>query len=519
MNRSAAHTVRIALIVSMGGFIFGFDASVISGAVRFILADFDLGNFELGLVVGAPTLAGVFSAATAGPLSDRFGRRTLLISVAALYLVSALLSAFSTSYTMLVIARFLGGLAFGSLGLAPVYISEVASAGARGRLVSCNQFNIVIGFSAAYFANYLILQLSGADAGWAHSLGVTEHTWRWMLGIEIIPAGIWLLLLCFIPETPRWLILNGQVERGRAVQRDLVLDQPLEDEVQEILRSAQSTPPMLGERIRAVFGKPMRLILAIGMVLSVSQQITGINAIYFYAPSIFEQSGIGTDAAFAQAVVVGLVNVVFTILSMLLIDYLGRRPLLLLGLAGIAASMLLCAWTFNNSSYQLDGDSLQALGDRELSVQLEALVDRRFESDVEFKNAVAAVLGPEQARQRESELIQAAITINPSLVLIGILGFVASFAFSLGPVMWVMLPEIFPNQLRGVAMAVTGTVNSAVSFAVQLVFPWQLNTWGASGTFLGYAVFAVFFLLVTIYLVPETSKKSLEEIERELIRS
>ena len=516
MTSSTAHTLRLALVVSLGGFIFGFDASVISGAVRFITEEFNLSDVELGLVVGAPTLGGILTALTAGPLSDLYGRRNLLRIVASLYLLSAFASAFATSFGMLLAARFLGGMAFASLALAPMYISEVAPARYRGRLVSFNQLNIVLGFSAAYFANFALLQAAEANGNLARDLGIVDNTWRWMLGLEIVPAGVWLLALLFVPESPRWLIINSREQQGRDVLRRLVLDKPLDEEVADILQSAHGQTPSLGARIRSVFSPVMRYALVVGVVLAVAQQITGINVVFFYAPSIFEQSGIGTNAAFAQAVVVGIVNVIFTVVSMVLIDRLGRKPLLVIGLCGILFSMLLCSWSFHKADYQLRPDALATLESPEIARQLQPLVGVNYDTDVSFKQAVVETIGPEQARRLQSELIQSSININPALVLVGILAFVASFAMSLGPVMWVMLPEIFPNQTRGVAMAVTGTINSAVSFGVQFIFPWQLNNLGAASTFLGYAVFAGLFLVLVIRLVPETRNKTLEELEEEL---
>ena len=519
MDRSTAHTIRLALVVSLGGFIFGFDASVISGAVRFVTEDFNLTDIQIGLVVGAPTLGGILTALTAGPLSDVYGRRTLLLAVAFLYVISAVLSAFAQSYEMLVGARFLGGMAFASLALAPIYISEVASAHNRGRMVSFNQLNIVIGFSAAYFANYFLLQMAGSSADWAQQLGISDNTWRWMLGLEILPALLWLFSLLFVPESPRWLIINGHEQRGREVLQHLTLDKPLEEEIADIRRSAHGGEmPSLASRVKTVLGPGLRFALIIGLVLAVAQQITGINVVFFYAPSIFEQSGIGTNAAFAQAVVVGIINIIFTVISMLLIDRIGRKPLLVMGLSGILFSMLLCSWSFHQAEYRLEADALAQLENRDVAEQLQPMLDTAYEDDVAFKRALVDNIGAEQARRMESQLIQSAIDINPTLVLIGILGFVASFALSLGPVMWVMLPEIFPNQVRGVAMAVTGSVNSAVSFGVQFIFPWQLNNMGAGSTFLGYAVFALVFLVLVVWLVPKTKNKTLEELEAELTR-
>lgn len=518
MNQNHAHTLRIALAVSLGGFVFGFDASVISGAVRFVGQDFGLGDLQMGLLVGAPTLGGVLSATCAGPLSDLYGRRSLLLVLAALYVISAAFSALAPNYQVLMAARFIGGMAFASLAMAPIYISEIASARSRGRMVAINQFNIVLGLSAAYFANFVILRLSNLEVEWVQSLGLDAHTWRWMLGFELLPAVLWLLLLLRLPESPRWLIINGREAEGRRVLQRLELDSDLETEVADIRASAHGEIASIGSRIAEVLSPRLRLALVVGMLLAVTQQITGVNAIYFYAPTVFEQSGIGTDAAFAQAVAVGLTNVVFTVVSMLLIDRLGRKPLLLMGLGGIALSMVICAWSFSNATYSLEEGSLDGIADSALEQQLAPLENREYADDVAFKAAIAEVLGEQQARQYQSDLIQAAIQINPTVVLVGILLFVASFAVSLGPVMWVMLPEIFPNKVRGVAMAMTGVVNSGVSFGVQFAFPWQLTNLGVAATLGGYAVFALIGLVLVIWLVPETRGKTLEELELEFAR-
>lgn len=518
MNQKHTHTLRIALAVSLGGFVFGFDASVISGAVRFVGQDFGLGDLQMGLLVGAPTLGGILSATCAGPLSDLYGRRSLLLVLAALYVLSAGFSAFAPNYEILMVARFIGGMAFASLAMAPIYISEIASARSRGRLVAINQFNIVLGLSAAYFANFVILRLSNLDAGWVQSLGLGTSTWRWMLGVELLPALLWLILLLRLPESPRWLIINGRETEGRAVLQTLELDSDLETEVADIRASSHGEIASLGGRVKEVLSPRLRLALVVGMLLAVIQQITGVNAIYFYAPTVFEQSGIGTDAAFAQAVAVGLTNVVFTVVSMLLIDRLGRKPLLLIGLGGIALSMVICAWSFKNATYALEEGSLDGFDGSALEQRLAPLENREYADDVAFKAAIAEVLGEQEARQYQSDLIQAAIQINPTVVLIGILLFVASFAVSLGPVMWVMLPEIFPNKVRGVAMAMTGVVNSGVSFGVQFAFPWQLTNLGVATTLGGYAMFAVIGLVLVIWLVPETRGKTLEELEREFTR-
>ncbi len=519
MNNNIA--LRWATFVSLGGFVFGFDASVISGVVGFVIAEFSLSDWQTGVVVSAPTLGAVLASAVAGAASDQVGRKRVLVVIAFLYVFSAAASALAPSFEVLVAARFIGGLAFASLILAPIYIAEIAPPALRGRMVSINQMNIVLGFSAAYFANYALLRLSRGSAEWVSALGLETGAWRWMLGIETVPALAFFLLLMIIPESPRWLILHQQVAQGKKVLRRLYpahTEGQIDGLVSEIRQTASTATDPLGQRVRQLLSPSLRFALTIGLIVGIAQQITGVNAIYFYAPVIFEQSGVGTDAAFVQAIWLGIINVVFTIVAMLLIDRVGRKPLLVVGLAGVFVSMSICAWGFHQASYELSPEDLAGIEQAVDTSQLSPMVGQIFEDDVSFKQALIGHLGAHDARANEGMLIKAAIQINPTLVLFGILGFVASFAISLGPVMWVLFSEIFPNRIRGIAISAVGVVNSAVSFLVQLVFPWELSNIGTVWTFLGYGIFALISLLLVLWLLPETRGKTLEELEVELAR-
>jgi MFS family permease len=241
--------------------------------------------------------------------------------------------------------------------------------------------------------------------------------------------------------------------------------------------------------------------------------------VFFYAPMIFEQSGIGTDAAFMQAILVGLVNLVFTIAAMALIDRLGRRPLLGIGLTGIAACMLTLSYGFGAATYTLSDEAIETLPQALERAPLAAIAGTTYDSDVAFREAVSGAIGADAYGQFEAPLVSAAIDMNPTLILLGILGFVASFAMSLGPVMWVLFSELFPNALRGLAISFVGLINSAVSFGVQLVFPWELQRLGNSLTFLIYGVFALIGLVFVMRILPETKGRSLEELEDLLVRA
>ena len=515
---SNRNVILFTLIVSMGGFIFGFDASVISGAIGQISVEFGLNPIEQGLFVAAPTAGGIVATLAAGYVADTFGRRTTLKIIAFLYLVSAALSAVAVSSQWLVIARFIGGLAFCSLMIAPMYIAEISQAKDRGKMVSINQLNIVVGFSAAYFANYLILSLSQSAAPWVSQLGIDTHTWRWMLGLETLPALIYFLLLFVIPKSPRWLAVNGHEQ---AATESLSRLYPQWDESQRqqevtsiIANSVVDTP--LKQRLKTLFGPSMRFVLGIGLIVGIAQQVTGVNAIYFYAPNIFEQSGIGTNAAFAQAIWVGIINVVFTIVAMALIDKVGRKPLLLFGLLGVVFSMSLCWYGYQQATYSLSASAIESFTAIDNAAALVAIQDTIYTSDVAFKNAVASVIGEAELNAHQGAIIQAAANLNATLILTGILCFVASFAVSLGPVMWVMFSEIFPNHLRGIAISTVGVVNSFISFVVQAVFPWELANLGSAGTFAIYGGFAAIGFVMVWRYVPETKGKSLEELEATL---
>jgi sugar porter (SP) family MFS transporter len=514
MNDGRRYTIMVALIVALGGFLMGFDASVISGVVGFIEVEFSLTRIQLGWSVASLTLTATMAMMLAGPLSDRFGRRPVLRVAAGLFLLSALGSAVAPTFELLVAARMLGGFGVGAaLIIAPMFIAEIAQAEHRGRMVSFNQLNIVIGISAAFFSNYLILRLGDSGLAWADALGLGDFTWRWMLGVEAVPAAIYLLALFAVPESPRWLAMRGRDDEALDVLRRVSGDAQAAIELSEIRRSISEESQAVRRPLRDLFGPSMRLVLTIGVSVAILQQITGINSVFFYAPMIFEQSGIGTDASFMQAILVGLVNLVFTVLAMSLIDRLGRRPLLIGGLAGVTISMFVLAYGFGSATYTLSADDAQSLPADLDRAALSAVLDRTFESDTAFRREMSAALGEETFKVNESGLVRASISANPTLILLGILGFVASFAMSLGPVMWVLFSEIFPNELRGLAISFCGLINSAVSFLVQLVFPWELEQFGNATTFLVYGVFAAAGLLLITRILPETKGKSLEQLE------
>ncbi|MEQ2354526.1 sugar porter family MFS transporter [Pseudoalteromonas piscicida] len=519
---SISNALKYTLIVSLGGFIFGFDASVISGAIGFISEAFKLTPWQQGIVVSAPTLGGLVATLIAGPVADAIGRKQTLLMTACLYFVSAIGSAFATSFEALVIARFIGGMAFCSLMVAPMYIAEISLADQRGRLVSVNQLNIVVGLFISYFTNYFLLQLSHSDAMWVSSWQIDSQTWRWMLGVEALPALAWVLLLLLLPRSPRWLLMKDQqLEAKRTLTRLFGSNNAQQqlDAIQAALPKLQLSSLSLARKMGSLFSKRLRVPLMVGVVLAVAQQVTGINVVFFYAPTIFEQSGIGTDAAFMQAIWIGLINVVFTIVALLTIDKLGRRPLLLIGLTGICFSMALCSWGFKQATYQLNTAHIAEIKTEVDDFPVHALapiLGQTFTSDVVFNDAIKQRLTADEYRQYKSVIFAHSINMPAKLVLLGISLFVASFAMSLGPVMWVMFSEIFPNAIRAVAISVVGVINNAASFTVQLVFPWELEYLGASTTFLLYSLFSLLSFALVFLFVEETKGKSLEQLSESL---
>ncbi len=514
MTKQQLFTVKTSLIVALGGFLMGFDASVVSGIVRFIEPEFNLSKLELGWAVSSLTLTATLGMMIAGPLSNAYGRRYILRWAAIAYGLSALASALAPSFAMLVFARMLGGFGVGaSLIIAPMYIAEIAPPHLRGRLVSINQLNIVLGISVAFFTNYLILRLSQSDSSWAQVLGIDRYQWRWMLGLEALPAVLYFGFLFVVPRSPRWLLMKGRDEEAMDVLMKVSTEDQAIKDLEAVKASFVHASPKKKIPLSALFKPALRLVLLIGVVVAILQQITGINAVFFYAPMIFEQSGIGADASFSQAILVGLTNLVFTILAMLFIDRFGRKVLLVFGLSGIAISMFVLSWGFHQATYSITDENIELLSENTDRVKLQILIGQTFNSDIAFKQAIAQAFGAEEAKTVEADLMAVATNMNALLILLGMVGFVASFAISLGPVMWVLFSEIFPNAIRGIAISFVGFINSGISFLVQLVFPWELATLGSSFTFLLYGLFAAVGLLIIILVLPETKNKSLEDLE------
>ena len=559
------------MVVSIGGFLLGFDGSVISGAVPFYKNSLELADnaWLLGFSVSSIIFGSILGNFLAGPFSDRVGRKRALIATSILFFSSALMTALAPNVDLFIAGRILGGIGVGiAILVAPIYIAELAPPKRRGRLVTFNQLNIVLGLSAAYFTNYFIL----------NAIPDPELNWRWMLGLEMVPAVIYLLLLLLVPESPRWLIQHGQDEEARQIMTKAGGTAHADREYENIRTSLAADGQIQKASYGELFSRKMSRVLIIGFALAFFQQASGINAVLYYAPLIFETAGGGRDAAFLQAVIVGLVLVGSTIVSMFLIDRLGRKMLLIIGTIIMTISLLLVSYAFNEARYtvtlpvidnisdevinqavveqatisdprnyqfdeifrDVDNAFLLRGGQRiaQVSMVSDAMIqaerrvtnlrrvlrkfkDRAFSSEVEFFNTMKSALAEakdDNFNSYKDIFLKQTIAINATLVLIGILGFIAGFSISLGPVMWALFSEIFPNRLRGLAISVVGTFNAFTSWMVATVFPVELEVLGSSITYLIFAGAMLLCLFFVLGFVVETKGKTLEELERELVR-
>ncbi len=523
MKNSKLYAILISLIVALGGFLLGFDSAVISGATPFYKNTFglDTGSWIIGFSVGSIILGAIIGNIIAGPLADKFGRNNMLIVTAILFTYCALGTALTHSIAFFISARIVGGLGVGiAILVAPMYIAEIAPKKLRGTLVTFNQLNIVVGISVAYFSNYLIQQ----------QITDPDLNWRWMLGVGVIPALLYFLLLFFVPRSPRWLMQRGLNEEALKVLIRVNGEEQANTVYNEIIESLENDNKTEAARFKDVFSRRMKIVMIIGLGIAFFQQITGINAIFYYAPMIFEMAGGGKDAAFLQAIILGLTNVVMTVVAMFLIDKLGRKPLLIIGAIGITLSLSIVGTSFISSSYTITDESIALLeeelteikGASETASMLASMEPMRgvtYSKETVFFHEVKMLIGTDNYNLHKEQILKNSITIRSVWVLIGLLMFVASFAISLGPVMWTLLSEIFPNKLRGRAISIVGFWNSIVSFTVATVFPMELEHLGSSFTYYIFALFGFLTLLFVIKFIPETKGKSLEELEQILIKN
>jgi SP family arabinose:H+ symporter-like MFS transporter len=444
----------LAVIASLGGFLFGYDTAVISGTIGFVKAQFGLDSIMEGWYVSSAIVGCITGVAVAGPLSDWSGRKRALFLSAILFFVSAVGCALAPGHAVLIAFRLIGGIGVGVASmLSPLYISEISPPALRGRLVALYQLAITVGILCSYFVNAWLLGISESAStgggGLLHLLFAAE-VWRGMLGSETVPAVAFLLLLFVVPESPRWLVARGRLEEAEKIVARIEGPDAARTEIADIAQ-------MVGQEsgsVRELWRPGIRSALVIGVVLAFLTQVSGINAIIYYGPRILESAGFTLGDALGGQVVIGFVNVAFTFVAIGTIDRFGRRPLLIYGVSGIVLALIVIGALF-------------ALG------------------------------------MTEGVLLMAFILL-----------FIACFAFSFGPVAWVLLSEFYPTRVRGRAMSIaTIALWSGTALVGQLV-PWLLETLGPHGTFWLFAALCSPGIYIGWKLVPETRGRSLEDIER-----
>jgi MFS family permease len=357
----------------------------------------------------------------------------------------------------------------------------------------------------AYFSNYFLINMEG-------------ESWRWMLGVEAIPALIYFISLWTVPKSPRWLIQKlNKIELARKILSRIGGEEYAEITIQEIQRGVDKKEEK--GKLADILKSKYATIMIIALGIAFFQQITGINAIFYYAPTIFEQAGGSTDSSFLQAIVVGLTNLVFTLVAIWLIDRLGRKPLLLIGTTCMTIALLMATYAFNSATYDFNKTTLEKVNDQDVKIALAELEGNSYDGQAVLFEAVQQRLNEAQFLVFKRNEITNFIQINATLVLIAILLYVASFAISLGPVMWTLISEIFPSKIKGIAISVVGFFNSLVSFSVTQVFPWELSNLGPTMTFAIYALLSFCAILFVYKFVVETKGRTLEEVEELLIRN
>jgi len=452
--KGKSYLLFISLVSAMGGLLFGYDFVVIGGAKPFYEVFFDITGAPAtqGWVMGSAILGCLLGVMIAGSLSDRFGRKPLLIVSAAIFIIASIGTGAAGSLPWFIIYRIFGGIGIGiASNLSPMYIAEVSPAGVRGRFVSINQLTIVLGILCAQLVNWLIAEpvASGEDilASWNGQTG-----WRWMFWACAVPATLFFILVFFIPESPRWLVTRLHNDRAETVFARIGGGDYARKEMNEIKSTVDDTLQKVN--FRMLFEGRMPKILLIGVVIAIFQQWCGINVIFNYAQEIFTAAGYGVSDILFNIVVTGVTNVIFTFVGMYLVDRLGRRALLMFGAAGLACIYAIMGTCFY---FQVTGIAVLCL--------------------------VVATIG--------------------------------CYAMTLAPVVWVVISEIFPNRIRGMAMAVATFSLWAACFVLTYTFPLLNNGLGSYGTFWLYGIICVLGYIFILKMLPETKGKSLEEIEKE----
>lgn len=446
----------LSIVAAIGGFLFGYDAAVISGTIDQVVAQFHLTTAMQGFYVSCALIGSIIGVAFAGILSDKLGRKPTMVISAILFAASGVGCALSGSFSMLVFARFIGGVGIGVVSIvSPMYISEIAITEYRGRLVSLYQLAVTIGFLGAYLINYLLMMVSQSSTfttAIMQQVFVTE-VWRGMLGMESLPAILFLIIIFMIPESPRWLIVNRQENKAKGILGKIY--NATEDVVMQIEETKSMAASASKSEWKTLMKPGILKAVIIGVCIAILGQFMGVNAVLYYGPSIFKDAGIG-DPLFCQ-VLVGIVNTVTTIIAMFIIDKVGRKNLIYYGVSGMIASLILIAFYF---------------------------------------------------------IFRDSMHISVYFMLFFFLFYVFCCAISISAVVWVLLSEMYPNSVRGIAMSIAGFALWIGTFLIGQLTPMMLESLSPAGTFILFAVMCVPYMLIMWKLVPETAGMSLEDIER-----
>lgn len=438
----------ICIAAAFGGLLFGFDTAVISGAITFVKNNFKLDAVLEGWLVSSGLLGCIIGVIIAGILSDKIGRKKTLVIAGFMFFISGFGCAFAGSFSLVVLARIIGGVGVGMASMiSPMYIAEFAPEDKRGRLIAYYQLAITVGILLAYFSNTFILSLSQNTTG-SNSLNLLlADPWRGMFLILCVPSAIFLLMLINVPESPRWLVAVNRTDEARKILYQIRPKGKADEELQDIefaKRKSDKKPLSLKSSVR--------IPLLIGIVLAVLQQFSGINAIIYYGPSIFQSAGINSNNALLFQVIIGAVNLIFTFIAIAYADKYGRKLLLKIGLFGIVTSLIMCGFLFYIGSTQ------------------------------------------------------------GILLLVLMLVYIACFAFSLGPVTWIVINEIFPSEVRAKCVAICTFALWAAVWIVGQFFPWLLEKVGAAVTLWAFAGFSLINLVFSLTIVKETKGRKLEDM-------
>ena len=432
----------ISMIAAFGGLLFGFDIAIFSGTIPFIQPYYHLSEAQLGWTGSSLYIGCIIGTLLTGYATDRFGRKLPLIIAAAIFMVSSVLMGWAGSHSMLIFWRIIAGIGVGAASmLSPLYIAEVSPAAIRGRMVSINQLTVVIGILLAYFSNYVLADL--------------ENNWRWMFSSGAVPAVLFFIFVFFVPESPRWLLSKGRIDQAKKVLAKISSSSDVDLQVKEIQSRSQSS---VKGKFSDLFQPGILFLVMLGITIAVFQQISGANAIFFYAPIIFEKAGMNVKDQLFQQILIGSINLIFTLVAMQLVDRLGRKKLM------VGGAFLMALWLF--------------------------LVGICYSFSL-FKGYTLTIF---------------------------VLAFIATYATTLAPVTWVLISEIFPTRVRGLAISLATGMLWVACFALAYGFPVLIEWLDASQTFYFFSGICLLYFFILLKYVPETKGKTLEEFETESIR-